>query len=485
MRILLGSLLLVLAGGCGGDGAPMGTGGSGAAAGTGGTGGGLPDGGVDGGLACDQMPALGGELGGQCRGDEKTCNGDLGCLPQSDFIVGGPNDPIRDYPPGETETFTGSEFPGDYCTAALPPSFPDTQCGASNAQFCAQECGICTVAFTDADVCLRGCRAEADTNSTCRDGYECDLLFDVCDSGCTSDDDCRVFREDTNGNGVADPWDPVGMTGDQLVYDTESTYVCDSATYRCEHPGTPGIEAGAACDSNQDCEANGVCLDEEFFGFPAGYCSKIRCDIDSCAGGGVCASLGLGVPLCAESCQVGDGATPGDPSTYLGNTQGCRDAYTCFWGGFPDDPTGACVPGVFNDVTENNIGDACTEASECYSPFGQGACGDADLVCSLIGEEPGVCQVGFGCTVFDCAAPGMPDDVCGADGECVVTSAGLSLCVAKCSAAENCLPGAACGDLDGDPLSLDDTVCLPFCIDASECRAGEICNNLGECAPAP
>ena len=175
---------------------------------------------------------------------------------------------------------------------------------------------------------------------------------------------------------------------------------------------------------------------------------------------------------------------PGDPSTYLGNTQGCRDAYTCFWGGFPDDPTGACVPGTFNDVTENNIGDACTEASECYSPFGQGACGDADLACSLIGEEPGACQVGFGCTVFDCAAPGMPGDVCGADGECVVTTAGLSLCVAKCSAAESCLSGAACGDLDGDPLTLD-SVCLPFCIDSNECRAGEICNNLGECAAAP
>jgi hypothetical protein len=76
------------------------------------------------------------------------------------------------------------------------------------------------------------------------------------------------------------------------------------------------------------------------------------------------------------------------------------------------------------------------------------------------------------------------DDVCGADGDCVVTGAGLSLCVAKCSAAESCLPGAACADLDGDPLTLD-TVCLPFCVDSSECRAGEICNNLGECSPAP
>ncbi len=287
-----------------------------------GMGGSLPDGGVDGGLACDQVPALGGELGGQCRGETFECNGNLTCLPQQDFVVGGPDDPIRDYPPGESESFTVSEFSGNYCTAALPPSWPATQCGSANVQACAQECGLCTVAFTDADICLRGCRAEADTTSTCRDGYECDLLFDVCDVGCSSDDDCRVFREDTNDNGEFDPWDPVMMTGDRLVYDTESTYVCNSDTNRCEHPGTPGAEAGDECEGNQDCEANGTCLDEEFFGFPGGYCSKIRCDIDPCAGDGICAALGLGVPLCAESCQVGTSATPGDPSTYLGQHTG-------------------------------------------------------------------------------------------------------------------------------------------------------------------
>jgi hypothetical protein len=61
---------------------------------------------------------------------------------------------------------------------------------------------------------------------------------------------------------------------------------------------------------------------------------------------------------------------------------------------------------------------------------------------------------------------------------------GLSLCVARCSSAENCLPGAACADLDGVPETLD-TVCLPLCAGDTECRAGEICNNIGECAPAP
>jgi hypothetical protein len=178
---------------------------------------------------------------------------------------------------------------------------------------------------------------------------------------------------------------------------------------------------------------------------------------------------------------VGAGATEGDPSTYLNNTQGCREAYTCFWTGAPEDPSGACVPGEFNGVTENNIGAPCGDASECYSPFGQGTCGDPDFVCSLIGEAPGSCNAGFGCTVLDCAVPGMPADVCGDDAECVVDPTnGLSLCVARCASAEDCAMNGACADLDGDPLTLD-AVCLPFCIEDAECRAGEICNDLGEC----
>lgn len=464
MRLFFCSLVvMMLAVGCGSDNSPMGTAGTGGSRGP-------NDGGVGGSIGCEQVPALGGELGGQCRGEALDCNGSLVCLNERTFELGGPNDPIRDYPPGEDQSFEIAEFPGNYCTLALTPSA--TACTQDNAAACDAVCGVCTPAFLDADICLRQCQAEAGTNSSCRDGYECDLLLDVCDFGCSSDDDCRVFREDTIENGELDPWDPMTMTGDQLVYDTESTYVCNPSTNRCEHPGKLGAEAGHACTDDQECEANGICLDEDFFEFPLGYCSKIRCDIDPCGGDGICADLGLGVPLCAERCTVGSGATPGDPNTYLDNTQGCRDGYTCFWTGSADDPAdraGVCVPGVFNDVIGNNIGDTCAEDSDCYSPFGQGACASADLI---------------GCTVFDCAVPGMPDDVCGENAECVSDGL-LSLCVAKCSAADNCLEGAACADFDLDPSTLD-SVCWPLCLADSECRVGEeICNNLGECAPAP
>jgi len=421
-------------------------------------------GGTGGSLACDQLAALDGELGGQCLGGAAACNGDLVCLEAQTTTVG-PG--IQDHPEGPDYTFEVSDFPGDYCSGALPPS-PGAQCSAENSSACAELCGVCVPRFADADICLRGCRADVDTNSTCRDGYQCDLLLDACDTGCSADDDCRVFIDQNN----------------EFAYDTESTFICNPDTKRCENPGSPGAEAGIACTNDQECEARGICLDEETFGFPGGYCSKIRCDIDPCAGDGICANLGLGVPLCGEICEVGSGATPGDPSTYLNNTQGCSEGFTCFWGGTPDDPSGACVPGEFNDVSTNNIGAECSNSSTCYSPFGQGTCGDPDFVCSLVGEAPGTCLTGFGCTVLDCAVPGMPEDVCGADSECVIDSnSGLSLCLAKCSSAEGCLAGAACADFDGDPMTLD-SVCLPFCEEDSECRPGEFCNNLAECTPA-
>jgi len=432
-------------------------GGVGGSGGTGDTGG-FP-------LECDELPALGGELGGQCRGDTAECNGNLTCLGEQTLTVG-PG--IADHPEGADYTFDAVDFPGDYCTGALPPS-PTAQCTNDNALACADFCGVCSARFADADICLRACRAEVDTNSTCRDGYQCDLLLQACDTGCTSDDDCRVFID---GN-------------DELFYDTESVEFCNTRTNRCENGGSPGAQAGLSCTDDDECEERGICLDEDTFGFPGGYCSKVRCDIDECAGDALCADLGLGVPLCAESCQVGSGATEGNPSTYINNTQGCNDGYTCFWVGQPEDPTGACVPGEFNDITTYNVGDDCVESSECISPFGQGTCADPDFVCSLIGEAPGSCLTGFGCTMLDCAVPGMPDDVCGDDAECIIDSAsGLSLCLETCSSAESCIPGAACADLDGDPLTLD-AVCLPFCVDDSECRAGETCNNSGECTAQP
>jgi len=144
----------------------------------------------------------------------------------------------------------------------------------------------------------------------------------------------------------------------------------------------------------------------------------------------------------------------------------------------------ALLAGLPTEVPGGTVNRLCGSGLDAVSQAARAIrCGDADLLCALTEQPPGTCPVGFGCTVFDCAVPGMPDDVCGADGECIPTEEGFSLCVAKCSAAETCLPGAACADLDGDPLTLD-AVCWPFCAADTECRPGEICDS-GECTPMP
>ena len=434
---------------------------------------------------CFERPIRSGELGAACTGD--VCNSELVCLEESSATVGGPNDPILAFPGGEEGSFPLVDLPAGYCSLALEAS-PQT-CTSEDEAACNAICGSCSPFFADADVCLRQCRTEIDGNGTCRDaesgaaGYRCDLLFEVCDTGCASDDECRVSREDTDGSGEIESYDPVSMTGDRLVYDAASTFVCNRQTYRCEHPGVVGAAAGIACENDQDCEARGICLDEASFAFPGGYCSKLRCDLEGnpCADDGVCAEVGFGSPVCAEPCNVGAGAVEGDVRTYLATRQGCRDEYTCFWNGVAGDARGACVPGVYNDVQTPNIGEACGDNGTCYSPFGQGVCGDEELTCSILDAPAGeTCPVGFGCAVLDCAAPGIPADVCGSDALCVLFASGLSLCLEACVDADDCLPGAACFDVDEDPATVD-SVCFPFCLDDDECRSGEVCNLQGNC----
>lgn len=421
-----------LLGGSGGDGGPGGNGGAPAA------------------LQCWESDPLGGELGGNCRtnGDAKICNTGLLCVESQTVAVGGPDDPIANFPEGPDGSFEYVEFAGDYCVAAVD----ETGC---DPEVCASECGDCIPYFIDADVCFKLCLANGNDNSACRDGYQCDPWFLTCMPGCLSDNDCLVFRN----------------AQDQLVYDTESSAYCNLETFRCEHAGTTDAEAGIACSDSEDCEANGVCLSEGF-GFPGGYCSKVGCDLEGigCEGDAVCRDIGLdpsrAVPVCVSACTVGTGVTPGDPSTYLGNSQGCRQGYTCVWDAQSADPSGYCDVGVFNEVLENNIGDACETAQDCYSPFGNGYC---------LKRAPGEAQ--GTCTVLECDATGMPEDLCGEAALCVSfrPTAALGLCMRQCSRAEDCAVGQACVDLDADGPGLEQT-CFPNCIDASECRSGEICD---------
>ena len=83
-------VFLSLAAACGGsEGSPT-DGGTGGVGGAGGGVGGSMGTGATGGLplACDELPALGGELGGQCRGDTFECNGNLTCLGEQSTTIG-------------------------------------------------------------------------------------------------------------------------------------------------------------------------------------------------------------------------------------------------------------------------------------------------------------------------------------------------------------------------------------------------------------
>ena len=468
MRLSLIFLVTVLCLGCGsgnGEGLPDGSSRDAS----------LADGGMDGGtdggpLFCDEQEARGGQMGGTCRGLELLCDPGLTCLFEQTASVGGPSDPIVDLPPGEDEPFDTVLFPGNYCSIPLTGSVGT--CTAEEEAACNAECGRCTPFFVDADVCLRACLPTDTDNSICRDGYKCDLVLQACDVECTSDADCLVFREDTNENGEFDPYDPDAGTGDRLVWDTESNRFCNLSTYRCEHPGTPGAEAGIVCTDDEDCEAKGDCLFEDPFGFPGGYCTKFRCDLDGreCAGDGFCQTRGFGVPVCAEGCKVATGAVAGQPETYLDNTQGCREGYTCLWNGIDDETAatnGACVPGVYNDQTVNNVGDACDTNDECYSPLGQG-----------------VCDPDFGCTVAECFAPGTPDDICGDDNSCLAIQGdpvcGAGCCFRGCELAADCPDGDACVTVDGDPPV---SICFAFCGSTEECRPDEVCTVDNECVP--
>ncbi len=435
--------------GCGGgDGdqgrdASIGGAGGGGDAGIGGSGG-------TGGAECFETPALNRQLGGECTGATFDCAPGLECIPEQPGTIGGPDDPIMSYPQGEDVAIDAPFFVRSFCTQ--PVANTPTGC---DPDLCAADCGFCAAFAPQVEICMNACLPDLSSNSICRDGYRCDLLEFVCFPGCTSNDECRVSRLDTNGNGQFDPWDPTMMTGDRLAYNTASEAMCNMETYRCEHPGTPGAEAGAPCAFDDDCEANGVCL----IG-PDGYCSKFGCDVvgNECVGAGVCA-----FGQCLAPCQVGSDAT----TPPVNNTQGCREGYTCLWARGEGDPAGFCDLGVFNDVTVNNIGAECTSNDQCYSPYGYGRC-DPD----------------FGCTVIECGVPGLPADVCGPDATCIdFLELGIDAfaCLKTCVSAEDCLPGDACADLDLDPMTLDDIVCWPFCESTDECRTGEVCDVNHQC----
>jgi hypothetical protein len=425
----------------------------------------------DAGTADDAGGGSGGAGGGDENGAIGThCESDDDCS-ASDFcdeeialvsaVPGLPNG-IDDLP--------SAIFPGGSCTpipaAPYDPTGVDS-CDpllAPGQQGCGSE-GLCMTLPLEGDPPLVACRATCEpsaTDSGCdTSGYTCNFVAGACLEGCQSDEECRLILADTDGDGV----------GDTEVYDDESEARCDVRTFRCTHAGGEQRETGAPCERVDDCESDGECISalRSFSGlrFPGGYCSKLGCDVDGreCQGDdAVCTAVrgpsGVSASVaCMQGCEIGaeDAALVLGPD---GHGAGCRAGYSCHYNGSDNGSLGICAGGVYNDVTEPNIGAACQTHDECYSPYGYGYC-----LWLQVGDV--VPPTGT-CSLIDCAAPGLPEDLCGPGAQCIGLGGDTTFCVQLCDDASECAAGQACAD--DDVLPETPPICYPTCTADSECR---------------
>lgn len=409
------------------------------------------------------------QLGAACTKDT-DCAGGYVCdteLKLSEKVAGAPGGQVDHY-----------AFAGGSCTPIRLATYDQTggrSCDPTEprgSQGCGTD-GTCTVvqevqsnASVPAVACRAVCEPSAAASGCDRSGYTCDLVDRVCVDGCHSDAECRVSAVDTNGDGDADA----------LQYDAASALHCDLTTARCRHAA--GAKAsGEACTDDTECSEDGTCLPEgaALAGqvFPGGSCTRVGCQYPGfeCDKGTVCESLrpwldeSPTTPLCFQSCKVG--AEPVDLRLGKnGHGQGCRAGYRCHYNGGPGADGGVCVGGNYNDVKANNIGSTCKTSADCYSPYGMGRC--VFYSTSSTTPLPGIC------TIFDCAAPGMPADMCGAGNECVsIGSSDGTGCLHHCKSASECPAGFGCTDDDGEPGTPNN--CIPACLTNTDCRSGEQC----------
>ena len=410
------------------------------------------------------------QLGAACKTDS-DCGGGYVCdveIKQTEKVPGAPS--------GSVENFV---FAGGSCTPIRLATYDQTGSGRScdpvesrGAQGCGSE-GLCAVvrevqsnANVPAVACRAACEPSAAKSGCDREGYACDLVEGVCEDGCHTDAECKIAAVDTNGDGELDT----------LEYDASSPSHCDAKTARCRHPS--GARAsGETCKDDNECAEDGLCItaDASVAGqaFPGGLCTRLGCQYAGyeCDKGTVCEALrpwldeSPSAPLCFQHCTVG-AEGPDLKLGKAGHGQGCREGYRCHYNGGPGTDGGVCVGGNYNDVKTNNLGAACKTDAECFSPYGMGTC----LFYSTSATQPlpGIC------TIFDCAAPGMPADLCGGGNECVaVGSSDGTACLHHCKSATECPQGFGCTDDDGEPGTPSN--CIPACLSNTDCRSNEQC----------
>lgn len=163
------------------------------------------------------------------------------------------------------------------------------------------------------------------------DGYCADLGFGgvhgLCLDGCVTDADCRVgyaCKDEGHPTKVCRQGPEANCTNHQ---DDDNNQLTD-----CEDPGCqttaackPGSKsAGLPCTKSNECYAgqnDPLCLSQDWFGYPGGYCTEYCNFADDCAPGSICSSwlfFPSGAGTCMRTCQTDAQCRPGYSCIDLG-----------------------------------------------------------------------------------------------------------------------------------------------------------------------
>jgi hypothetical protein len=318
-------------------------------------------------------------------------------------------------------------------------------------------------------------------NCDCRDGYACEIMDEVCMSGCSNDKQCCEIWHD----GVGGAKDYVRQ--DAEVVDlpaSECTDTCNRCTYACTQMGCPGAAChmGDACEHDSDCPAQSRCISEfqTRGAFVGGMCIKDRCDLSGrgCPVGSGCVNLGSGTDpwdICAVPCTAttvpGEAGYPCrdiDPPGPSVGDYACMPLRVTMWidGVTTDD--GWCWAGNFTTGT-GAYGHACLTETECISPYGLGDCIN-------ITDTPKFCTAWCNQAVAEAGACGAADPVTHDVAGACVWGLCLEVCdpavtPAECSLASNaCYPTGPFGGgyvvTGGNPVT---GICLPRCANDAWC----------------
>jgi hypothetical protein len=340
-----------------------------------------------------------------------------------------------------------------------------------------------------------------DWSCGCRVGYECNLFYGVCLSGCSNDRECCETWHDANHNAMRDSGEVTLFPGCSNYCDgddPEETTDC-MASYACVNLGTPGSRFGDPCEHDSHCPVDGACwawrdpdTGEEYY--PGGYCSRMGCNYAGrgCedAGGACINSGGLEDPrgFCVRPCHTGSDATDSDFECRRtpGQEHACFPVSSWAWVGGPPagGEDGYCFPGNYGAGT-GGLGDACEDGGECASPLGLGECADWWVLPF--------------CTVRCNETLAVDEGICGPAGTGGVATGicGWNMCWPGCDTPGGALGANGCGRVDFAcaPLSTFDSAtyvvdgatrplgfCMPMCETHEQCEGmfgpGSTCDSV-------